>query len=340
MQSAFALSEFARAEFGMAELARDLRFHADAVGAPELRTSASARGAMVVNVVGSASLGEASNPAPQAVNNAEGIADWQLLADAGVSAVSLATGSSLLRISPSALGGYAMTAAAAASIAFVAFADGTADSDAFARLVLEASAVSSVLAHTFGTADLRITAVCDGSMGVYATAVGTLVISSAGKAQAMFNGLAQAQLRLPARSYASAISGAGGLASVLWLALGRAAAAAGTSGVAQVSAVASAAGGNYQFAPSTATAIWLGLSLAYSSVLANRAASGKLTFKCQAHGQSVMGVRGIAELRVDAWAERGTNRLKTMPQGYATVNRPYENRTTIRPAQEREAVST
>lgn len=340
MLSAFPLAELAASEFGTADLARDPRYHADAVGVVEVRVQASARGQTVVNVVGSASMGQVGNPAPQAVNNTDGWAEWKVLADAGIAAVSLATGSSLLRISPSAVGGYAMEATASAAIAFMAVADGTPDSDAYARLALEAVAVSSVLAHTFGTADLRISAVCEGSMAVYAVGIASLAINTAAKVQGVFNGLAQADMRVIARSYAIAMAGTDGQANVQLKLAAIGVSAAQATGAAQVIARGLATGSSYIFMPGTASGFWLDLSLAYSSALANRAAAGRLSIECRAYGQSVRNSQGTAAIRIDAQAERGTNRLNQMPQGYATVSRPYENRTANRPAEPREAVST
>lgn len=340
MLSAFPLAELAASEFGAAELARDPRYHADAIGAEEVRIQAGARGQTVANVVGSASMGQIGNPAPQAVNNTDGWAEWQVLADAGISSVSLATGSSLLRISPSAVGGYAMEATATAAIAFMAVADGTPDSDAFARLALDAGAVSSVLAHTFGTSDLRMSAVCQGSMAVYAGCIANLAISSAAKAQGVFNGLAQADMRVIARSYTSAMAGTDGQADLQLKSAAIGVSAAQATGTAQLTGRGLATGSSYIFMPGTASGFWLVLSLAYSSALANRAAAGRLSVDCRAYGQSVRNSRGTAAIRIDAQAERGTNRLNNMPQAYAAVNRPYENRTTNRPAEQREAVST
>ncbi|MNS66188.1 hypothetical protein D3C72_993900 [compost metagenome] len=333
------LSEFGAADFAVLQIGRDLRVHADAVASGALTLASLAGGQTVVNVTATGTMGDDPLPVPQAVNQTVAVAALEVAGNMQATQAFIASAGGALRLAPLMDSGYGMTATATAAWAITSNIEALLDTvyDSVWRVV--AQAFSAVFAHSTVMAELQMQGSVVGQQLATVSARTDLSLTSfiAGNQVQLFD--AQAQLLLQGSPVVQAV--AVGMVDGAWrLAFSPVVQAVQAATVqAQLAIQAQAVAEPYIFLPTTAASSLRVYGQGIGTALVHSKSSTAMRLMANGVGSWAEMSVASGSLRIDAIAERGTNRLNFMPLGYGTSNRPFKNRTSNRPSEEREVVS-
>ncbi|WP_312463321.1 hypothetical protein [Comamonas sp.] len=333
------LSEFGAADFAVLQIGRDLRVHADAVASGVLTLAGLAGGQTVVNVTAIGTMGDEPLPVPQAVNQTVATAALRVAGDMQATQAFLASAGGALRLAPLMDSGYGMTATATAAWAITSNVEALLDTVYDGVWQVVAQAFSGVIAHS--TAASVLLAQGAGVAQQIANSTGQANLSSkgdiVGNQVQQVNALAQISLLASPVSQAVAVGIADGSWRLSFSPVTQAVQLA--NGYAQLQVLTEAIAEPYVYLPTVAASTLQIYAQSAGTALSHSRASAAMRIMTRGIGSWAEMSVATGSLRIEAIAERGTNRLNYMALGYRTANRPFQNRTSNRPSGEREAVS-
>ena len=334
------LAELGFAEFAVLQIGQDARNYVDVTASAVLALPSAAFGQAVANVTALASAGQASDNRPQAVNNTTAEAVLSVLQDWSTTEAFLASAGGTLRMAPLTSSGVGLTATASATWMLASNIQPLLDGGFDGLWQLVTDFYTSVFAHAVASGNALAIAAAQ-SNSILLTK-GAAFLSLAGKLDAVSvsQTFSQGFLRGSAQGTAQSLALSTMSADLMASGEAKATAALHARFNRQLLLVGIAFGNPFSFSHGEVVADVQMVAQGYTSVIAHSRASApwRVSANAIAHTAAIGTATGL--LRLNASAERGTNRLNFMPQGYATTARPYENRTSNRPAEAREAVST
>lgn len=334
------LSEFAAADFAVLQIGRDLRVHADAVASGVLSLAGLAGGQTVVNVTATGTIGDEPLPVTQAVNQTVATAAFAVAGSMHATQAFIVSAGGALRLAPLMESGYGMTATATAAWAITSNIEALLDTVYDGVWQVVAKSFSAVYAHSTGSSALLMQGAAVGQQAANSSAQSDLSLAGdiAGNQVQQVNALGQLSWLMSPVSQSVAVGVGGGSWQMSFRPVAQSVQLADVQ--AQLQFQAQAIADPYVYLPTKALSSFLLYGWATGTALANSRASAALRIMTNGVGSWAEMSMASGSLRIEAIAERGTNRLNFMPPGYATVNRPYQNRISNRPSEGREAVST
>lgn len=334
------LAELGFAELAVLQIGQDARNYVDVTASAVLALPSAAFGQAVANVTALASAGQASDNRPQAVNNTTAEAVLSVLQDWSATEAFLSAAGGTLRMAPLTSSGVGLTATATATWMLASNIQPLLDAGFDGLWELVTDFYTSVFAHVVASGAVSIVSAAE-SNSILLTA-GAAFLTFAGKPDAVSvnQTFSQAFLRASAKGWAQSLAISTMSADLMAVGEVKASALVHARFNRQLLLIGLAFGNPYLFAPGDAVAEVLMTGQGFTSVVAHAKASApwRVIANAVSHTAAIGTATGL--LRFNASAERGTNRLNFMPLGYATSARPYENRTSNRPSEAREAVST
>lgn len=335
-----ALSEFAAANFAVLQLGRDLRVHADAVASGALTLAGLAGGQTVVNATATGTMGDDPLPVTQAVNQTTAETAFEVAGDMQGTQALLASAGGTLRLAPLLDSGYGMTATATAAWTLTSNVEALLDTVYDGAWAVVVQALSTVIANVTGASELRLRGNASGQEIASATSSTELRLGGLIAGNQVQLTEAQARLTVQAAVPAQAVNAtkADSAWRLSFIPAVQAVQNATSHGALLVQA--SAVADPYIFSPTIAAGSLRAGGQSTGAALAHSSGTAALRISTRGVGSWANMSVATGALRMDADIERGTNRLNFMPLGYGTANRPFQNRTSNRPSEERDAVST